>query len=266
MLRVVQLIKNLLSKHNHEESGQIMVLALITLCVGALIITPTSKYMATGAKSTVVQQRLTQEYYAADAGVEYAMWCIRSNTPCNPTITVDGKTVNVTVSTISELPYGPVVTGSSIHADWMQVSSDLVDMGDGTYTFTITMVNTVGSGTSPIKLEQIGVGLPDGFTHEGPYSGITTAEPQVNDSQIIWNLSTPKPEVAYGETKTQTFVVRGSGIPIGQYSWIIASRDDIGTISSCMGYTATAACGNTTIEADIIYSSGMVFPNTWKVD
>jgi len=51
-----------------------MILALITLTLGALLIAPTLSYAATAIKSTSIHKERTKEIYAADAGVEKALW------------------------------------------------------------------------------------------------------------------------------------------------------------------------------------------------
>jgi len=51
---------------------------LILLILGALIITPILAFMGVGLKAGQTHERRTDELYAADAGVNYALWHIRS--------------------------------------------------------------------------------------------------------------------------------------------------------------------------------------------
>ena len=267
MLRLERWIKRLVRRGNRGERGQAMIMALIALALGSLLITPTLNYMATGVKSTAIHQRLTSELYAADAGVEYAMWCIKNDVPCNSPITVGGIEVNITVSSLTELPYGPAVTGGGEHADWLHISSEVVDNEDNTFTYTVNIANQAESGTPPLKLEEIGVGLPDGFTYNnGSSSGVTSAEPQVDGNKLTWELGSPKPEVPYGESATQTFLMQGTGTPEGYYSWVNASREDIGTVSTCTGYNIIAQAGSTTIEANAVKNESDVFPASWEIN
>ena len=123
------------------------------------------------------------------------------------------------------------------------------------------------SGSPPIKLEAIGAGLPEGFLYlEGSSFGVTTADPQIDEDRCIWELGSPKPEVSYGESVTQTFTMEGAGVPEGYYSWVEASREDVGTVSSCVGYSILSQAGGTTIEADVVRNEGSVFPASWKVN
>ena len=142
-----------------------LVWAMIAMALGTMLITSTLSYMVSGIKSVTINERLTQELYAADAGVEWAMWCIKNDISCNSSITVNGLEVNITVGALIELPYGPVITGGGEHVDWMVVYSEVIDNEDDTFTYIIHIINQAESGEPPIKLDQIGAGLPDGFTY-----------------------------------------------------------------------------------------------------
>ena len=244
-----------------------MIVALIVMALGTLLITPTLCYVATGVKSAAIHERLTQELYAADAGAEYAMWCIKSDVSCNSTIIVGGREVDITIGELTELPYGPIITGGGDHVDWLLVYSEVVDNGDNTFTYTINISNQAESGEPPIKLEQIGVGLPDEFAYvDGSSSGVTTDNPQIDGSKLIWNLGSPKPEVGYGESVNQTFLMQGTAVPQGYYSWVNASRQDVGTVSTCTGYQIIAQAGGTTIEAYAVRNDGCIYPISWKIN
>lgn len=242
-------------------------MALITLALGTILITSTLSYMASVIESVDINEELTQELYGADAGIEYAMWCIKNDVSYNSTITVGGLEVSITIGTLVELPYGPVITGGGEHVDWLLVYSEVTDNGDDTFTYTINISNQAEEGEPSIKLDQIGVGLPDGFSYSnGSSSGVTTDNPQIDGNKAIWNLGSPKPEVAYGESANQTFVIEGSGIHQGYYSWVNASRQDVGTISTCMGYRATAQAGRTAIESYIVKIDNSIYPVSWKIN
>jgi hypothetical protein len=101
-------IKAALKRLIRDESGRALLYALILLGVGGLIIPPTLAYMGTGVITGEVYNTKTEELYAADAGVEDAVWKIESNDgylPCNPSMPprtynisdVNGKSVDVTI-------------------------------------------------------------------------------------------------------------------------------------------------------------------------
>ncbi len=70
-------MKTLLKKIAKEERGQVFLLALVLLVVGGLVITPLLNYMNTGLNAGTLFQNETDELYAADAGVEDAIWQIQ---------------------------------------------------------------------------------------------------------------------------------------------------------------------------------------------
>ena len=98
-----------------DEKGAAMVLALIMLLIGGLVSAPLLAYMGTGIVAGEVYEVKTAELYAADAGVEDAMWNIQLKTDrvqeltqCSQstsyTITdVNGKTVDVTITLMTLL-------------------------------------------------------------------------------------------------------------------------------------------------------------------
>ena len=92
-----------------DESGQALVLTLLLLLISGLIAAPLLSYMGTGLLTGEVYETRTAELYAADAGVEDAVWKIENKDgylPCNPaspprvfTITdFNGKSVDVTIT------------------------------------------------------------------------------------------------------------------------------------------------------------------------
>ena len=64
---------------HRDEQGMAMVMALIALALGTLMITPTLNHMVAGVKSVGIKERLTGEFYAADAGIEYAIWEVKND-------------------------------------------------------------------------------------------------------------------------------------------------------------------------------------------
>jgi hypothetical protein len=93
-----------------NEKGQAMVLVVILLLVGGLIVSSLLSYMGNGLLNGQVYERRTAELYAADAGVEDAVWKIQNREvvfcPGNPThsynITdVNGKSVGITITSVN---------------------------------------------------------------------------------------------------------------------------------------------------------------------
>ena len=59
-----------------QERGVVLIVVLILLAVGGLTIAPMLSHMSTGLKAGQTYERKTDQYYAADAGVENALWQI----------------------------------------------------------------------------------------------------------------------------------------------------------------------------------------------
>jgi len=108
-------MKKYLKRLHRCERGVVLIIVLILLAVGGLTLAPMLQHMATGLKANRTYERKTYEYYAADAGVEDALWQItredrdshlpyKEEHPNWPyTITdVNGKTVDVTIDYVDE--------------------------------------------------------------------------------------------------------------------------------------------------------------------
>ena len=96
-------MRNVVKRSIRDERGAALVLALILLLVGGLITAALLGHMGSGILAGVVHERRTAELYAADAGVEDAIWKLPSLGLClyqsaNYTISdINGKTVRVLI-------------------------------------------------------------------------------------------------------------------------------------------------------------------------
>jgi len=71
------MMKMALNKSRRDEKGQALILVLILLLVGSVIIASLLGFMSTGLIAGQVYEEKADELYAADAGVEDALWQIR---------------------------------------------------------------------------------------------------------------------------------------------------------------------------------------------
>ena len=83
-------MRTIIKRAIRNEKGSVLPLVLILLVVGGLILTPLLGLMSTGLMAGQVYEKKAHEYYAADAGVEDAIWRIKSEsiapeswTPCD---------------------------------------------------------------------------------------------------------------------------------------------------------------------------------------
>jgi len=70
-------MKTVVKRAIEDERGAALALALVLLVIGGLILTPLLGLMSTGLLAGQVYEKKTQELYAADAGVEDAIWMIK---------------------------------------------------------------------------------------------------------------------------------------------------------------------------------------------
>ena len=71
---MVRLLKQMIS----SEKGQVLPLVLALLVFGGLVIAPSLSYAATSLNSSRMLEERMNGVYAADAGVEDALWCLRN--------------------------------------------------------------------------------------------------------------------------------------------------------------------------------------------
>jgi len=107
-----------------DEKGRVMELVLILLTVGGLVLAPLLGLMSTGLLAGQVYEMKTDELYAADAGVEDAVWKIDNQVdevkylycgggnhswsypePGDPPLEVNGKSVDVTITWVDNFTY-----------------------------------------------------------------------------------------------------------------------------------------------------------------
>jgi len=76
-----EIVKTIVKRLIRDEKGQVLIMALILLIVGGLIIAPLLGLMSTGLLAGQVYEKKMDELYAADAGVEDAIWKIQNSVP-----------------------------------------------------------------------------------------------------------------------------------------------------------------------------------------
>jgi len=148
-------MKTIVKRLVRDEKGASLVLVLILLLIGGLIIGPLLSYMGTGLITAKVYETRTAELYAADAGVEDAIWKIQHGetpvcaayrswtypSPLDPPIILNGKSVQVTIE----------------YQD------------DGSFKITSTAITDDGGGTAAITGTAIEAYVTD---VTGNYSGL----------------------------------------------------------------------------------------------
>jgi len=120
-----------------DEKGQVLILALVLLVVGGLILTPLLGLMSTGLLAGQVYEKKMDELYAADAGVEDAIWRIKTN--------------NLTfVNNYSSEPWHLTVNNRSVDVVVYREDLDPTCAKNFTYQIISTAATDDGGGTAAI--------------------------------------------------------------------------------------------------------------------
>jgi hypothetical protein len=126
------------------EKGKAMVMALILLVIGGLTATPLLAYMGSGLLAGEVYEKSTAELYAADAGVEDAVWNIQHEVPevmgltsCYPDWAynmsdVNGRSVDITITLVSNVTFTYRVV-STATGDGSETEIDAYVTGESKY-------------------------------------------------------------------------------------------------------------------------------------
>ena len=133
ILAIKNWINRLTRRVHRDEQGMAMILALIALALGMLMITPTLNLMAAGVKSADIRQRCTCEFYAADAGIEYALWKVKNDPlatyPYSEQLAdINGDNVSITIENVVDRTYKITsITGGTTIESYTSVEYEYYD-------------------------------------------------------------------------------------------------------------------------------------------
>jgi len=187
-----------------NKKGQALPLVLCCMTLGALVIVPLLHYTHTGLKAGMSQAERTELSYAADAGIEHALWLVNTdNVSLDPydyetefayslPQEINGETVTATIKQVWPLSgleseeYGTTAPSS------LAASSGLVDEQEGEYQVQINYDGSEGD----LPIDRVAVWLPPGFDYvAGSSSGITTDNPTEADWKggkvLTWDFQPP---------------------------------------------------------------------------
>ena len=88
-----------------DQRGYILPLVLVVVAVGGLTITPVLDYAATSLKGSRTIEKGVSGMFAADAGVEYVLWCLSTPgcvVPAQLPETVNGMDVSLAVTDLGQ--------------------------------------------------------------------------------------------------------------------------------------------------------------------
>lgn len=267
-----------------RETGQAFPVVLMALGGGALMIGPLLGYVSTGLTGVRRGAEAAARYYAADAGVEHAMWRLRYG---GLTLATDSP-FTYAYSSVNGLPIDMIVVNKSPSTDaecarnqWPETQQERVTVartvspttappgGPTTFDFSIRFRNV---GTSNVHFYEIGATLPEGFTYvAGSAFGFTAGDPEVVDGSLVWEWDTPLPNIRADELIVLNFQAVGT-LDSGAYcdycdvSWVIFEPEGIGCIVYRAGerFNIRATAGSTYIQSAILISGGNVRVLSWE--
>ena len=283
---MIRLLKQLIK----SEAGQALPIVLALLVLGGLTIVPSLNYAATSLNSSRIINESIKGVYAADAGVEEALWNLSDNTTPPAQLTESVNQMDVSIQTedkgVYTIVFGELVEAEG-HSYYLGVVGDIEwDGGEGAYKYTITVTWQPGAGTPTIHLTDVGAKLPLGYEYKDDSAddfpaNLSTDEPEeVQDGpgawMLNWELDSPYPTVTETDpVETQVFYftyVTGTGELEGDYAWVVANRNDIDQVGEITGglyvITAMATKGGVTtakIVADVMIVNGEVNIISWQV-
>jgi len=272
-------MRRIIKKPIKEEKGSAFILVLIFLLVGGLIIAPLLSYMSTGLLAGHMYEEKMDALYAADAGVEDALYKIMSNDASLPQnlgesypydiADVNGNSVHVEIvleETINEFLENLLGGDAGVHEDWTAVVDE--DQPEGEYTIT---VNYDGAAANK-KIDGVGAWFRGDYTLEElvynigamndtyPIDSFEVSPYRGGTAFIVRWAGGQGPEFGTqpGEwSRYLTFTYNPDIIPVLYVGWVEVGSADIGTIPTAVTFgtyqviaTATdSATGEQTVVA-----------------
>jgi len=226
------------------QTGQALISVLLLVVVGSLVLTPALHLMSTGIQSGRTYEQKIADIYAADAGVEDAMWRIRYDTmddllgagydPYDYSTSYDypyllyvnGRNVTVTIQNV----WVPKDIATPTPSEARQIIEDekLLIMGypdAAVSTYTIKIVY-YWQGSSALNVKTIGVWLSSGYEYT-EYSGSCSLQGQSfyraptvsvykGGCAVVWNFTSQPllssfPGGTSGNPLVKTFTFKYSG-------------------------------------------------------
>jgi len=194
------MLRRTLRKIIKGQEGQVLPIVLILLVIGGLLIVPTLNYASTSLKGHQVVESNTLEFYAADSGIEDALyWLIKGRQAEGPwedwdedegngereTYNMNARFVDVTVKQLE-------LEGSNIY----KITSTATSVDGGTTVLsTVWAINMIEGTWDPSHGQYTGDVYVDGDVDTGTWAeiiGNVTATGDIdlkNHSSITGNVS-----------------------------------------------------------------------------
>ena len=282
---MLRILKKLIS----GEKGQALPAVLALLVIGGLMIAPSLSHTATSLNSSRIIGEGVNGIYAAEAGVEDALWTLANGGSPAAQLSENINQMAVSIQTEEKGTYtlylGEMIQAGE-HDEYLDIDGEMVwDDEAQAYKYIITITWLPNPGAPVIHLTGVGARLPVGYSYQAGSAALfaenlSTDEPDetldaLGAYLLNWEFGTPLPSVSEAApVQTQTFYVTGEGSQEGHYAWAVASRTDVGAVGEITGtsYRITAVAsrpgdGETTarIVADAMIGGGTTYILSWQI-
>lgn len=250
-------MKKILGALIRNEKGQALVVVLGFLVLGGLTIAPLLAYMSTGLSAGRGYQEKIELNYAADAGIEDALWRTDNEEislepydyeteydyalPEN----INDKAVTISIKQIWPLADLESDENGTTLPDCLVITGGIIDVGEGKYKVQISY----DGSEEDLPIDRVAVWLPCGFEYvAGSSSGLANDDPTSTNFRggkvLTWDFDPPvnfidlpdpeppgggfTPGTEYPATRKLYFNVSPVGkVANGSYSWVRTTNADI---------------------------------------
>ncbi len=269
---------------NKQEQGQILIYALIIVALCSLVVVSLVNYMGVGLRAVNTYHMKTNRTYAADAGIQYALWKIKYGTQLitdrsnnvytsysynYPTIPEMNKNqITTQVSAVWLFGYlFRIVPGATPHCGALITTSEPNYPTNG--VFTISFENPT---QNPIVIQKFGIWLPPGISYNGNSSGITSVPPTLipilGGTNVVWDVVHSLGKESNAEQRF-SFLPNTGVDPHGASSWVFPQQQAVGASwdASIWWYNVTSTAADsltpsktTSIEALVVNDNSEAIP------
>jgi len=293
-------MKRKLKELGRDEKGQALILVVILMLLGSVIIASLLGFMSTGLLAGQVFEKKMNGLYAADAGVEDALWKILNDPPASYPYSyslsdVNDMSVNITIDAV-ETFYTLDVGWGGKHNYYFELESEPVqppyyDAGenDDIHEWQLRLTNKTNS---PVKIERVIASYSNelsylsGLTNEdiaglknGSFEVFTTEFTYLDSTTVLnWEFTPPRPELKAAPdpdnedytTVTCTFELVGPEDAAGITVILVTKRSDIGAVweyklSKIIAVADDVGTTVTTIEAGALEGNDTVSVGSWEI-
>ena len=228
-----------------------LLIVLAMMVLGSFLVVPLLNYASTSLKITGMFEKNSKGLYAADAGVEDALWKLHYDTPASfpysyQITDINGLRVDVTIDEVDTL-IGEQLGESGGHAEWLEIIKTIdYNAETGIYSYNMSLTNN-GSGNT--KILRIFIDLPPDLEYVVGSTSSNITAPVNDDPTVIgvpetgitvkWEIPVNQaPDISSGETEEHCFQLSGPpGIEgVEGHGFVEAHRADVGVVWNAESY------------------------------